>query len=127
MLDTTKTTNAPARVEEPKAGVDWLLIGAVAIAIVTLAVVVWQSLSSETASSTADQVSGFEYSTEATSGRVASEGVTTQYFGNTDELWPIKDRIEGFEYHDEATTGKVLTGRVTTNYLGYSPELDPEK
>ncbi|MEA2024691.1 MAG: hypothetical protein U9N79_10455, partial [Actinomycetota bacterium] len=36
----------------------------------------------------ASLTSGFEYGTEATAAKFGSLGVTSQYFGVSDELWP---------------------------------------
>jgi len=73
-----------------------------------------------------DVTSGFEYTTDATSGRMASTPVTGQYFGNSDEMFPERDLTSGFEYNTDATSGKVATDRVTSVYFGYNPDLNPE-
>ena len=46
----------------------------------------------ETATATLpESVTGFEYNTESTPGRAASPGVTSEYFGNSGELFPYEN------------------------------------
>lgn len=101
----------------------WITLGAVVIAIVAVAIT-WAVTQpgTETATSPA-AVSGFEYDHEVTPIHLASEGVTTQYFGYSGALFP---EIVS-EYDHETTPMHLVTGRVTAPFVGESGELDPEK
>jgi hypothetical protein len=101
------------------------LIGALALTIIALSAMVWQSVANDVPP--ADLVSGFEQSTEATTGRLAGPGVTTQYFGHSDELYPETDQVSGLDDGDDTTTAQTVRPGVTTQYFGNSGELDPEK
>lgn len=126
MLDTT-TQVAQERVRSDRDAnrLHWLLIGALALTIIALSAMVWQSVADDVPP--ADLVSGFEQNTEATTGRLAGPGVTTQYFGHSGELYPESDLVSGFDTDNEATAGRTVRPGVTTQYFGNSPELDPEK
>jgi hypothetical protein len=91
---TTITTGASG----PQAWKIALVAGAVGLA--TLVAVNLPQTTSDTtgeqvaATATAtlpESVTGFEYNNESTSGRVASPGVTSQYTGNSDELFPYEN------------------------------------
>ena len=69
-------------------------------------------------------VSGFEYSTEATTGKAASQGVTTQYFGYSEQLEPNPPAVSGFDHNTDATTGRMAGESVTTQYFGNNPSFD---
>ncbi|MGI9608839.1 MAG: hypothetical protein ACR2NL_00955, partial [Acidimicrobiia bacterium] len=87
MLDTqTKANVAQAAAAPAQKGWDWLLYGAAALVVIAVAVAVLSGSSDGDAGPS--NVSGFEYNPEATSGRVAQEGVTVQYFGNSEQLYP---------------------------------------
>ena len=126
MLDTTtQVARETARNDSDANRMYGLLIGAVALTIIALGVLMWQSLTADAESP--DRVSGFEYSTEATTGRSVAPGVTTQYFGHSGELFPETDLVSGFEVDDDTTPAQTVGAGVTTQYFGHSGELDPEK
>jgi hypothetical protein len=74
-----------------------------------------------------DRVSGFEYNTDATAGQSTSAGVTTQYLGNSGELFPETSQVSGFDNNTDATAGQSVKPGVTTTYFGNSGELFPEE
>lgn len=74
-------------------------------------------------------VTGFEYNTEATTGQIASPGVTTQYFGNSGELFPEEAPVTiqdpgnpDSELLHRATSG---AGPAAKKNLGYAGEMTP--
>ncbi|MGI9528273.1 MAG: hypothetical protein ACR2NG_01055 [Acidimicrobiia bacterium] len=123
MLDTQTTADNPRASAEPaRRNWDWLLYGAAALVVIAVAVAVLSGSSDGDAGPS--NVSGFEYNTDATSGRVAQAGVTAQYFGNTDQLYPDPPPVSGFEDNTEATSGRITDAAVTTPYFGYNPPFD---
>jgi hypothetical protein len=96
------------------------------------------------------EVTGFEYTQEATAGMAVQPGVTGEYFGYSGELYPevvaaqITDpgeaaslfrsvdaaieashlaELGGFEFGHEVTPGHVASPGVTGQYFGYSGEM----
>lgn len=146
MLDTNKTaeeTIESVQQEASKPGFDWLLVAAAATFVAILGAIVWNiALGDEQAapavqegaqvrtsgeSLTASMVSGFDYNTDATTGRSVAAGVTGQYFGHSDELFPERDLVSGFQYNDEATSAQWAVPRQYRQYFGHSGELFPPK
>ena len=117
MLDTNKTawkTAESAEQETSEPGFDWLLVVAAATFLAIVAAFIWNvDQAGDDAVDTDSMVSGFEYSTDATTGKSAAAGVTTEYFGHSDELYPETDLVSGFQYTDETTTGKTVLPGVT--------------
>ena len=99
------------------------------------------------------EVTGFEYTQEATTGMVVQPGVTGEYFGYSGELYAevvaaqITDpgeaaslirsvdraiapshlaMVGGFEFDHEVTPGYVASPGVTGQYFGNSGELFPD-
>ena len=131
MLDTTKTAgktteSAPQKTTEP--GFDWLLIAAAALAVAILGTIAWTIAQNDEVPIDIDSmVSGFDYNTDATTGKPAAAGVTTQYFGHSDELYPEKDLVSGFDYNTDATSAQWAVPRQLRPYFGHSDELFPPK
>jgi len=135
MLETTeqRTIEHPATGGEPtpngnakRRGIARAALLAVAVAVVAAVAFAVVSRPASAPVPEQDLTSGFEYTTEATSGRIATDRITTPYFGNSDELFPEQDLTSGFEYNTEATSREVVGGRITTPYFGNSPELNPD-
>jgi hypothetical protein len=130
-LDTNKTAGRTAGSAQQEAGeprFDWLLIVAVGAFLVIAVAIGWNiAQGDEPAIDTDSMVSGFDYNAEATTGRMAAPGVTTQYFGHTDELFPERDLVSGFQYQNEATPGRTVLPGVIGQYFGHSEELFPPK
>lgn len=125
MLDTQTTANAPqASVASIPKAWDWVLYAAAALVVVAVAVAMLSGSSDGDAGPS--NVSGFEYTTDATSGRVAQAGVTAQYFGNSEQLYPDPPPVSGFEDNTEATSGRITDETVTTPYFGYNPPFDDD-
>ena len=131
MLDTTKTageTTQSTQQETSESGFDWLLIAAAAVAVAILGMIAWTIAQNDAAPVDIDSmVSGFEYNTDATTGKSAAAGVTTQYFGHSDELYPEKDLVSGFQYVENTTPGRSVVPGVIGQYFGHSEELFPPK
>jgi hypothetical protein len=110
---------------------EWLWIGLSAIAVAVIAgATMWFLLDRGTdtgETAVVDNVSGFEYTQDASTGHVATPGVTGDYIGYSDELYPSPVVVEDYEYGDDATTGHVADGTVTSDYVGGSGELDTDK
>jgi hypothetical protein len=107
---------------------DWLLVAAVAIVAFVVAALTWNAIASDGPSVVQpDLVSGFEYTSDATTGQKVSAGVTTQYFGYSGELFPENDAAAGIDDGNEDTPWKIAEPGITTTYFGYSGELSPEK
>lgn len=126
MLDTTTTapqTTVPTVTDARR--VYWLLIATVVLTIVALGAATWQIVTDDDVQEP-DRVSGFEYSTEATTGRLAGPGVTTQYLGHSGELYPETDLGTGFDLDDDTTVARAVSPGITTPYFGNSGELFPE-
>ncbi len=132
----------------------WISLSVVLVALVAggIAWVVFQPAA--TIAPLPDQVVGFEYSPEATVGRVGQPGVTGDYFGYSGALHPevgvaqITDpgeaaslmrsvdasiaashwaTVGGFELNHEATTGQIASPGVNGEYFGYSGEINPDR
>lgn len=145
MLDTNKPAGSSiesAQQDASKPGIDWLLVAAVVIFMGIVGAIVWNiAQDNEQAaqpvqegaqvsvgeSPTASMVSGFDYNVEATSGKTVAAGVTTQYFGHTEELFPERDLVSGFQYSDDATSAQWSVPRPYRQYFGHSGELYPPK
>jgi hypothetical protein len=109
---------------------DWLWIGLSVILVALIAgAVAWVILRpAATVLPLPTEVSGFEYSQEATTGQAVQPGVTGEYFGYSGELYPaavLAPSVMGFEYDSDATTGMLVQPGVTGEYFGYSGELYP--
>ena len=128
MLDTTtETPRSPAQAEAPRSVNDWLLVAAVAIVAFVVAALTWNAIASDGPTVVQpDLVSGFEYTSDATTGQTVSAGVTTQYFGHSGELFPENEAVPGIEDGYDDTPWKIAKPGVTTTYFGYSGELSPE-
>jgi len=106
----------------------WIGISAIAVAIVAGAIMWFTFDEPSTEPATADNVSGFEYNVDASSGQVAGPAVTSPYLGFSDELYPTPVVFpEDYEYGDDATTGQTAQGSVTSDFVGSSGELDTDK
>jgi hypothetical protein len=109
---------------------EWLWIGlsAIAVAIIAGAIMWFTFGQSDTESATVDNVSGFEYTVDASSGQIPSTGaVTSPYLGYSDELYPTPVIAEDYGYGDGTSTGHVADGSVTSSFVGTSGELDADK
>lgn len=110
---------------------EWLWIGlsAMLVAFVTIAIVVVATRADTTVAPVLESASGFAYENEATAMHVASPGITTEYFGNSGELYPaisVLPAATGFAYDHEATAMQLASPGVTTEYFGNSGELFAE-
>jgi len=106
----------------------WIWLSIV-LAVLLIGAIAW-SVSSPSVSETATvkTVTSTEFDHEMTPGQIVSPGVTTQYFGNSGELYPMPMPASGFELDHEVTAGyHVQQPGVTTQYFGNSGELYPEK
>lgn len=128
MLDSktaTTTTTIPRRARK---GVDWLLAIAAAAVIIAVALAAWQWTSDS--QTVPDRASGFEYTTDATTGRLNNGAVTGDYFGNNGEAIPGStiepSPVSGFDHNDDTTPGRLNAGTVTGNYFGNNGEAFPE-
>jgi hypothetical protein len=107
---------------------EWLWIGlsAIVIALVAVAFIWIANQPANTVAPVLESRSGFEYDHEVTTGQIVSPGVTTEYFGNSGELYPalsVLPSATGFAYDHEVTTGQIVSPGVTTEYFGNSGEL----
>jgi hypothetical protein len=68
---------------------EWLWIGlsAIAIALVAVALIWVANQPANTVAPVLESASGFEYDHEVTPIHVASPGITTEYYGNSGELF----------------------------------------
>jgi hypothetical protein len=110
---------------------EWLWIGlsAIVIAFVALAFIWVANQPANTAAPVLESVSGFEYGHEVTAARVVSPGITTEYFGNSGELYPalsVLPAATGFAYDHEVTPIHIAGPGITTEYFGNSGELFAE-
>ncbi len=109
---------------------DWLRAGvSVALVVLAVAAIGWALSNADLTDDTfVASVEGTELNEEATVAYAQSPGVTTQYFGNSGELFPIPVSPSGFELDHEVSTGfHVQQEGVISQYLGNSGELNPEK
>ncbi|MEN8238582.1 MAG: hypothetical protein ABFR53_05195, partial [Actinomycetota bacterium] len=82
---------------------EWLWIGLSAMLVAFMAIaILWVATRPEaTVAPVLESVSGFTYDHEATPIHIASPGVTTEYFGNSGELYPaisVLPAATGFAY-----------------------------
>jgi len=113
-------------------GRDWLRIAAsvVVVALMTFAIVWIVTQPVATPTSEVQSISGFEYSHEATPIHLTDAGITTNYMGNSGELFPaitVLPAAQGFAYDHEVTPIRFTDTAITTNYMGNSGELFPER
>jgi hypothetical protein len=101
----------------------------IALIVVVAMAVAWGLTNADLTDDTfVASVEGTELNEEATVGHVQSPGVTTQYFGNSGELYPISMSASGFELDHEVTAGyHVQQPGITAQYFGNSDTLFPEK
>ena len=109
---------------------EWLWIGlsAMLVAFMTIAIVWVATRPEATVAPVIESASGFAYDNEATAIQIAGPGITTQYFGNSGELYPaisVLPAATGFAYDHEATPIHVASPGITTEYFGNSGELYP--
>ena len=109
-------------------GHEWILVGILAVVLVVAAgAVAWFAFEpTDTAPSTADSVSGFQYEDEATAGQLASPGVTGMYLGNSEDLAVPLTPTSGFDVDDDTTGGQVQQGTVTSDFVGQSGDPDTD-
>ena len=110
---------------------EWVLVAIAAIVVaVAAAALVWGILDqTEAAPALPDNVTGFAYTEDASTGHIATGSVTGEYYGNSEALNPelMEPAIAaGFEYELEATPIHLATGSVTSPFIGVSGVLDAD-
>ena len=111
---------------------EWILVAVAAIIVaVAAAALVWGILEQTEATPTLpDNVTGFEYTEDATTGHLAQGAVTGEYYGNSGVLYPalmVPAIASGFEYETEATPIHLRGDSVTSPFIGVSGDLDVDK
>ena len=105
----------------------WIALSTVLVVLAIGAIGWAMSNASVTEATFADSVEGTGMAAEATSFHVQRPGVTSEYFGNSGELYPEVMLIGGFDINHDATVGHIQRPGVTTPYFGNSGELYPEE
>jgi hypothetical protein len=105
----------------------WIALSTVLVVLAIGAIAWAMSNASVTEATFAGSVEGTEMAAEATSFHVQMPGITSEYFGNSGELYPEIMPIGGFDIHRDATVGHIQRPGITAQYFGNSGELYPEE